>query len=605
MFVRIVTLAALTTLTPAQSTPAQSTQTQSAQTSATSIEDLLPASTYAALRFGGLKACRVATSQMPVTALVTEMVSQMSAEARARLFEHPLEEAAADFRGSLQAGGFNPSDCRAVLDQPMAMAIGRLSIEGQGPSLCLVIEEGEHRDAIDRSVSAMFQLIRRDSASASVKQIKIAGRPFYHLLVDGMPIFAGSIAGHYCVSNSRGYLREVLAVAAGEQPGLARATAVGELRQQSPTPPLAACTINTRSVMDALAPHLPYEAGDFSDALGLGRLDLIYGALCAGEGGGDDRLYVGVDGAVRGLAKGLVAAPVDLGFAKACSYNTVIFGATSFDVPAVIDAFRRFADLLPEQVRSEMEREMMRGMMRGFRAAGTSPAAVEASLRAFGNQIGFALSLEKGLIPKPVGLVHVSVKDASVVSSVLRRFEARSAQDDGLEWRSRKVGQQEIRFCNVTVGDGFQLSPCYALSDDSLWLATDVASLVRAIKRAASGGESLADAEDFQALQEASAGANGALHLRLSRAVELGWRTVETIGFPKIDAQSDELGFDSSILPDGDDLAEALGTTSLIYGVDQAGISVKAEGLLTLGTWWATMGTIFDAVMSRTTGKIF
>ena len=98
--------------------------------------------------------------------------------------------------------GLNPADIRAFASQPMTMAIGRLSIEGMGPSLCLVIEEGNQRQAINRCVRSFLGIIRRMGAEVAVNRIELAGKPFYQASIDGVPVFAGSINGNYCISNS-------------------------------------------------------------------------------------------------------------------------------------------------------------------------------------------------------------------------------------------------------------------------------------------------------------------------------------------------------------------------------------------------------------------
>ncbi len=591
MLLRSITVAAMTTLVTAQS----------AQIHPKTVDDLLPASTYAAMRFGGLDACRQATGQLPMTQIVKSMLAVVPAEMREEFLDGRLDMAAEQVRNALQQHGVKPSDVRALLGQPMTGAVGRLSIEGMGPSLCLVIEEGNQRQSINRCVAAAMNVIKRFVGDTKVERIEIAGTPFYHVSIEGTPIFAGSVAGFYCVSNSRGYLREVIQVAAGKQPGLVASTAVAGLRQQLPAPPLAAYTINVSSVMDMLTPHLPYEAADFSDALGLGRLDLIYAAVTASQSGGTDMLHVGIGGSEKGLAKSLVSAPADLSFAKACSNNTVVFGSGSFDIPAVIDAFQRFVKLLPAVAQREIKREMGRE----FRRSGTSPEEINGLVRAFGNQVGFAFSLEKGAMPKPEMLVRLSVNNAEVVASVLKRIEGLSSQEAGIEWRSRKAGDLEVRYCNVPIEDTIQLSPCYALTDDALWIGSDVVGLIRSLKRGQSGGESLAGAEDFQKLAKESAGASGVLHIRSFRGVQIGWRTVETIVYPMIDAQSDELGFDSSDLPDSDELAEALGTTTLLYRVDDDGVTVKSQGPMTFGAILAALGAVGDEVLSRATGKVF
>lgn len=593
MLLRSITAALLTSLAAAQS-PLTQPRT---------VDDLLPASTYASVRFGGLDACRQATGQQPLAAVVHTFLSQLPEEMRAEILDEKIDEAVHHIRQTLKREGLDPADIRAFVSQPMTMAIGRLSIEGMGPSVCLVIEEGNQRKAINRCVRAFLNIIQRMGADVKVNRIELAGKPFYHAAIDGVPVFAGSIDGNYCISNSRGYLKEVVSVAAGKKQGLTAATRIAGLRQQLPAPPLAAWTVNPSTVMDAVAPLLPYEAADMADALGVGRLDLLYGAMTATQDGGTDLMHIGLAGRENGLMKSLVSAPADLSFASKCSQNTVLFGAGSFDVPAVIDAFQRFIKLLPEEAQREMRREMGGEMMREFRQMGTSPAEVHRLLKALGNQVGFAIALKKGPIPMPELLMHMSVRELEPVQGMLMRLEGMMAQEAGVEWRSRKAGDHQIRFCNVDVEGKIKLSPCYVLTQNGLWIGSDVGGMVRALRRDAD--DSLAVTEDFVHLAKESAGASGVVHMRTFRGVEIAWRSVETMVFPMIDSNSDELGFDSDALPDSEELAEALGTTTMIYRVDDHGVTVKSKGPMVMGAWIAALGSIADEMLSRATGKVF
>jgi len=596
MLLRTLTVSALTTLVAAQSVPLQPR----------TVVDVLPASTYAAVRFGGLDACRQAVGQLPMTQLVESFFGELPAELRDQILEEGLAEAADELRQNLQEAGIKPAELRAVLSQPMAVAVGRLSIEGMGASICLLVEEGNRRQEINNTMRAVGRLMPRLGVDLKVGRDEIAGHKLYHLHIeDGPPVFAGWMGNHYVVSNSRGFLKEIANVQLGKQPSLATTTRVGQLRQQLPAPPLMSMVVNASTVMDAIAPHMPYEAADMSDALGLGRLDLIYSAMTASERGGTDLLHVGIGGSESGLAKALVAKPADLSFANVCSPNTIVFGAGSFDLPAVIDAFERFVKLLPAAAQQEIHREMGREMAREMRHMGTSPTEVHSIMKAFGDQVGMAISLEKGAVPKPELLVRLSVDERGPVSSLMQRIEALSTREAHVEWRSRKAGDHEVRFCNVQVEDQLQLSPCYVLDEGNLWIGSDVAGLVRALRRAGKPQKSLAATEDFAQMAREATGASGVVHIRSFRGVEIGWRSVETMLYPMLDANADEIGFDSEALPDSEELAAALGTTTFVYRVDDDGVTVKTEGPMAMGALLAAFGMLGDEVLSRATGKVF
>lgn len=570
-------------------------------------DDVLPASTYATMQFGGLSACRRSATAMPFAALVDNFLKRIPAASRAARVDHWLDEGAQHVQQHLQQLGLSAADLRAVVGQPMTLAIGRLSIEGMGPSVALVIEEGESAAAIGRCMAALENLARQSGAGIVFDDVKIGDLTVRHAAIaEGPPVFLGSVGGYFVLTNSRGQLREIADVVRGVQPGLARTSRLADLRRRLPQPPLASVFVNTASVASMLDNHLPYEAAAFGAALGLGQVDALYAGTTASAQGGSDVIHFGLGGSEHGLMKALVALPADLGFASLCSQNTVVFGAGSFDAQAVLDAFAHFVELLPPAAQRDVDDNLRRDIDRGLRRFGTTREAVAGLVHAFGNQVGFALSLEKGAVPKPELLLHVAVRDAAVVAPFLQQLEAMAAERGHVEWKTRKVGERDIRFCNINLDDvDLKLSPCYVLTEKALLLGSDTAVLVRALRQVDQPEESFAAQPDFKALQAAAAGGSGVLHLRLFRGVEIGWRTVETMLYPQLDAHKEEVGFSSEALPDAESMAKALGTSTFVYNVDDDGITWKSHGTLTFGSLLAGFGALADEVLSRASGKIY
>ncbi|HEU4418655.1 MAG TPA: hypothetical protein VFT55_06925 [Planctomycetota bacterium] len=565
-------------------------------------DDALPASTYASVQFGGLAACRRSATAMPLAALVDDFLKRIPAESRAAYIDHTLDHGAQHVQHHLQHVGLSAADLRAVVAQPMTLAMGRLSIEGMGPSVALVIEEGESAAAIGRCMAALENLARQLFAGIVLDDVKIGDLTVRHAAIPDLPpVFTASVGGYFVLTNSRGQLREIADVVRGVQPGLARTSRLADLRRRMPQPALASVFVNAASVSSMLDPHLPYEAAEWGAALGLGQLDALYAGTTASTQGGSDVFHLGLGGSKRGLMKALVAQPADLGFASLCSQNTVVFGAGSFDAPAVLDAFAHLLELLPGPDREQARK----GIDRGLRRIGTTREAVEGLVRAFGNQVGFALSLEKGAVPKPEVLLHVAVRDASAVAPVLLQLEAMVAERGQVEWKTRKVGEHEIRFCNIDLGRvELKLSPCYVLTEKALLFGSDTAVLVRALRQGDKPEESFAAQPDFKTLQALSAGGSGVMHLRLFRGVEIGWRTVETMVYPQLDARR-EWGISSEALPDAESMAKALGTSTFVYNVDDDGITCKSHGTLAFGSLLAGFGALADEVLSRASGKVY
>ncbi len=570
-----------------------------------SPESILPASTYAVLRFGGLSACRTAANAMPAAAAVHDFLAKVPAEVRAQHIEAMLDRAAEELQAGCDDMQLRPADLRAAFGRPMALAVGRVSIEGWGPSVALVIDTGEHRRAVNRLVQWGAQLVAQHAGVAESGEVEIAGSKFHSLLLqEGPSLFAGAVGKFYVVSNSRGMLRELLGVQAGQQPGLTAATRLGSLQGELPVPALASLFLNTAPLMASLAPHLPYEASDWADALGLGACDAVYWASGAGESGGAEMLHLGVGGSERGLAKVLLSTPADLGAARSLSPNTVAFAAGSLDIEGLVAAFERFTALLPAQAREEMTREMHHELGRELAHMGTSPAELRKLLGAFGSQITMALALEKGAVPKPELLVRIAVRDADVVARLMRQMEGATSEHAGLQWKSRDVDGRDVRFCALQPeGVPFQLSPCYVLMPDAVWIGSDAAALVRALRQDAA--ESLAEQPDFQQLVAQSRGASGVMHLRLFRAVEIGWRAVETSLYPMLDSQEEMIGFSSEALPDAETMAKALGCDTSIWHVGKDGVTLHGRGTFASGSLLAALGAVADEIFARASGKVF
>lgn len=564
------------------------------------VEDCLPTSTFLCIRSGGLGSCVNAAAALPAGEVVQRFLANLPPELRQERLDQHLDRIASHVREVSQRLGVAPADLRQVLRRPMAVGIGRPTIEGFGPSIALAIDCGENADSVARLFAAAEALAERNHALDSVKDVEIGGVPMQKLQVhEGPAIYCGDLRGFFLVSNSRGYVAEIVQVLNGQAPPLARDTDLGAQRARLGGAPLATVYANTERLCAMADPLLPYETAEWADALGLGALRGIFAGAAAGEHGGTEVVHVGMTGNPHGLLRAAVSKPLDLSMATTCSKNTVAFAAVRLDAPAVVAAFDRFLDLLPAGKGDEVRKELHRNLTREFRHSGTSPQEVMGLLHAFGDQATFALSLEKAAVPKPELLVRLAVRDADKVAVVLQRLEAAVARE-GLEWKDRDVDGHTVRFCNVDIEDKLKLSPCYVLTKDALLLGSDTACLVRAL-RMGDAGESFAAEPDFAEMARVADGAFGVLHLRLFRAAELGWRTVETLGFPQLDAHKEQLGFGSEALPDGETMAKALGTVTTAARVDESGLTITNQGSLGLGVYLAAFGALADDVLDRAT----
>jgi hypothetical protein len=102
-----------------------------------------------------------------------------------------------------------------------------------------------------------------------------------------------------------------------------------------------------------------------------------------------------------------------------------------------------------------------------------------------------------------------------------------------------------------------------------------------------------------QQLVGALDGASAVVHWRLHRLVELGYGAFEKNVGAAIDAQEDELGFGREALPDAESLAQALGVSSWLLHVGDAGVTLRGRGQLTFGSLYGALGLAFDGFLAR------
>ncbi|MBK8099696.1 MAG: hypothetical protein IPK26_21530 [Planctomycetes bacterium] len=581
---------------------------QAPPTMARALEDLLPASSYACFRFGGLEACAKAADSTAVAEIVRSLLERLPAELRQQHVEGHLEQVTNQVQKQLQRVGVGVADLRVVLGRPMVLAIGRPTIEGMGPSVALVADIGPAGEAARRLLAAFEAIAAQEGHGAvTFADTDVDGVPMRAMNIhDGPTVVAGEVDGCLVITNSRRYLRDIAAVKAGKAPSLAKGSNLGAAAARLPVPALASLFLNTQPLMSILDPVLPYEATDLGRALGVSGLDSIYAGITGDAHGGADVLRIGLAGDEKGMLKALVSAPADLGFAARCSKNTVAFAVGNLDVLAVVDAFQRFAELLPAPARAELQRELPRDLARELRQLGTTPEAAQALLGSFGTQFGMAMSLEAGAMPKPELLFSLAVRNWQQVTPLLSRLEAMAAQQAGVEWKSRKAGERTIRFVDLPLPQAnLQLSPCYVQTEDSLLIASDVAALLRALGQHKKPDDALAAQPDFATVAKRCAGASGVFHLRLFRAAELGWRTVETMAYPQIDAHKDQIGIDSEALPDAETIARALGTITWAAHVDTDAVILQNHGTVAFGAILAGLGRAVDEVLARAGRRIF
>ena len=106
--------------------------------------------------FGGLERCTGAVREHATATLVQELLKMLPKELLESQLGSKLDEAAAGLREGLEQGSLSPTVLRSVLQRPMAIGVGRLTIRGMGPSLALVVDEGNAGGDLDKLIDELI-----------------------------------------------------------------------------------------------------------------------------------------------------------------------------------------------------------------------------------------------------------------------------------------------------------------------------------------------------------------------------------------------------------------------------------------------------------------
>ncbi|GAB4161095.1 MAG: hypothetical protein Fur0037_27830 [Planctomycetota bacterium] len=578
----------------------------SASLMAQAPEDMLPASSYGYLSFAGTGAAARAAREMPARDLVRSVLDALPEDVRQGVVEARLEQAADVVERGLRELGVGPATLRSLLQRPMAIGVGRLTLGGMGLSVALLIDCKEHGDDVEAMAGALFDLAKRRVRDLAAEDVEFAGARLCAIKRTGEPMFdllAGRIGDYWVLTNSRGYLREIADVMSGAKHGITRVPSVSESRGRSPA--LASCFLNTGPSLSVLEPHLPYEAAAVGEALGLSGLDGVYAELSASSSGGRQLLHFGLAGNPEGLLKTAFRGPLTFEAAKWCSPKAACFATASMDLAAIEPAFEAFSEALPLWMRSRLN-AAWRGAGRGLRRSGIDRAELERLFGALGPRVSLAVDLAPLPIPIPEPLLFVEVRDWEVVKPWLDRLEDSVARAAGSEWRVREANGASIRYCEVRPEGGIRLAPCYVHRDGMLVISSQVQNLLSALGRHADpSGGSLFTEPDFAAAVQANPHANAFAHLRWFQAAEIGWRFVETNAGRILDAKADEIGFGSEVLPDRDTVAKALGACTIAARINRSGVTLVSTGSLGAASWLAACCACIDEILARAAGRIF
>ena len=554
--------------------------------------------------FGGLDRCTSAVNGHAAATLVKSFVEGIPAATRDARVTAMLEQRAAQVRDGFAQSPLQLSAARALLRRPMAIGLGRPTILGIGPSLALVVDEGNSGAEIDALLS---QLASARPEPTRVQKGSAAGVACTLVEGEGMPtLYAVHHDGAFVFTNSEGYLREILAVRSQQQPSLAAGSSLGSQRARLLEDPLVEMFVNVAPMLPMVEPLLPYEAADFGRALGIESLGGAYLAAGPSSAGTVETIDIQVRGNKDGLLKAALSGQVDFEAAKFFSKDTLAFAGLRLDANAAAAAFDRFCSQLPRDQARDARRDAARDFLRGFREAGMSDAEIHELFASIDGSISVGFSLGNAPAPIPEAVAIAKIRDAAVVGKHLDSMRAAMAKQ-GLEWKVRMQGDTQVHYCSAPIGEdsGLQLTPSYAIHEGCLVIGSTTKALLDAMKQRADETTSLFRETDFVAAALADEGAMAFVHLRPGRFCERYWRTAEARLFPLIDDNQEELGFSSVDLPEPEAFAKALGSMSWSITCDEDGMRLRMRGNVGLGGAAASFAALVDDVLLRAKAKAY
>jgi hypothetical protein len=566
--------------------------------------DSLPASTWAMASFAGFDRCGEAVGGHRAAKLLKSFYDGLPQDVREQRVVAMLEQVAAQLREGEQQTPLRVAALRGFARRPMALGIGRPTILGWAPSLALVVDEGNSGQDLD---ALLAQLAAARPEPTRLQKGSVAGLACTLVEGDGMPtLYAVHEAGTFVFTNSEGYLREILAVKRGEQPSISSATHLGAQRARMQEQPLVEVFVNASTMAPMFAPFLPYETADFGRALGIESFGGAYLAAGPSGEGTVETLDLQIAGAKDGLLKAALSGQVDFEAARYFDKETVAFAALRIDANALPEAFDRMLALLPREAARDMRRDVTREFLRGFRGAGITDAEVEELFGSMHGSITAGFSFGTAPAPIPGVTAVLRLRDVAAATRWLDRVR-NATVEQGLQWKVRMQGDTTIHYCSAPISGegGIELTPSYAIHDGNLVIGSTTKVVLDALKQRADESTSLFRETDFTVAMLAEEGAMGLVHLRPGRLCERRWGLAETWVLPQIDANQEELGFSSEDLPEPEDIAAALGTSTVSLTCDGDGLRLRMRGNLGLGGVAACFCVLADEVLARANAKTF
>lgn len=568
----------------AASAPSQSTDR---------LEDLFPATSYAWMQFAGLRAGSEAAGQLGVTQLAHRLLEEAGSDARARYLGGWMRRGLPRLQRHFAAAGIAPESLRAVLQNRMAIGVGRMTFFGGAPvpSVTLAVDVTGCEAAAEEILSALRSAIAHEVPDAYETRRQLDGVEVTALESErhSGAVLCARLGKYLLLSNSGGYLEECLAAARGAQPSMAKHEGYAAARRGAAEAPLLSGFLNTRVIGDALRPFLPYEVGDVCAALGAEDLHGVFFGIGTQGRGSLDVLQLGITGGPDGLLRSALGKSVSLESAKLCPPHTLLFATAAVDSARVRAALARVFDALPKEAQRELQRELRRELERELkRSANMSLADLCQTLQLFGPEVTLAVTTPatSGLFPEM--LVMLDVTDPAQVGRLVEMALGRLGEKavSSIDHEGTK-----ILYTNALRRGGVPYSPALALSGNRLLVASSVTLLKHTLARAAGEEEGLDVRGELARQGIGTEGTSLLAALRVAAEVPQLWRLARPMLQAAIAQQG---GVDPELVPDEEEIAEYLADGLVTVQTDENGVTVRGSSALGPGALLSSVCLLLD-----------
>lgn len=558
------------------------------------VDGIFPNSSYAVLRFGGLQEAKEAARAIDLLELGRRSLSKAGIADLAALCPGGCDQCFTRLRAELSRAGLSPASLRGLLRRPLAFGVGRPTLHMRGlPSMLLAFDVlGREEDAA-RVVSSLVSHFERALGPEALQRStsKFLEHDIHQVRArNGAWLITHAIAdGYLMIGTGSGYLEDCIRTiqrggrSIRANPAYRRGLA--RLRGQ----PLFSLFLNTRPLVRALEPFLPYEAQGFGRLLGVEGMDGIFWGSKPGPKASTDVVLVGMPGSEKGLLKALFQKPATGRAAKFCAAESVLFATVTLDPQTFAGSCKVLLEHLPTEVR----REVTRGIGRGMRQGGVRLPRLERLLAPFGNEITVAatLPLRQGLLPELS--LFLEVKDPERAERLILDELRPLLGFRGGRLRTRPYEGSKIHFYTRP---GLPISPAFVIRNRMLIFSLMRTDLERTLARASSGQPTLADTS-FRGEFRAASPASGFVHLRIGQVIAPLWRQARPHIHSMIDGALADIapeGIAYDVIPTSARIAEAVGDINLSWIASRQGWIYQEQNPCGMANLLALACSAFD-----------